>query len=54
MTPQPTPFPVKPTAASPYCADPDCPHCKALRQVQDQVRTGKPILPSADPKENAG
>jgi hypothetical protein len=59
MTLQPTPFPVKPNAGSPYCADPDCPHCASLRQVEDQVRTGRPILPpkdlpSKDRQENVG
>ena len=42
-----------------YCADPDCPYCKELREIQELVRTGKlpnvgqPLPVGFHPKQDA-
>jgi len=28
----------KPQSGSPYCSDPNCPYCKELRRMFDQMR----------------
>jgi len=33
------------SGGSPYCADPDCPYCRELRDVTELVRNGKRIPP---------
>ncbi len=35
------PQPHKVDEGSPYCADPNCPSCKELREMHEKVRTGK-------------
>ena len=32
--------------SSPYCSDPKCVYCQDLREVQAQVRDGKPVRSS--------
>lgn len=43
MEPQIRPSTHKQEVGSPYCADPNCPYCKELRETQELVRMGRPV-----------
>ena len=40
-----------PQAGSPYCSDPNCEYCKALRRAEEQVKDGKPI--TSEPEKSS-